>query len=252
MINSVIKTFQTIEYLLAEQECDLASLSKALGFPKSTALRILKTLSGIGYVDQDRATSKYRPSVKFFTWGRLMAGRAQLLEIARPFMRKLSEETGETVNLGVLDGSEVICVDKVASKQFLRQDQPIGSRALAYRTAFGKAQLAFLPEASIGKLLSRKAFEGGTGRSLRTLSALRKELKMVKNRGYAVDDEEFAHGVRCVGAPIFDDRDLVIAGISIAGPALRMAPNRTSKLAASVVETARRISKLLGWTDKNM
>ena len=91
MINSVIKTFQTIEYLLIEQECDLRTLSKALGFPKSTALRILKTLNAIGYVDQHPVSSKYRPSVKFFTWGRFMAGRAQLLEIARPLMMKLSE-----------------------------------------------------------------------------------------------------------------------------------------------------------------
>ena len=108
-----------------------------------------------------------------------------------------------------------------------------------------------MPEANINKLLSHETFDGYTGRSLRTLSPLRKELKTVRDRGYAVDDEEFAEGVRCVGAPIFDERHSVVAGISVAGPALRMTPNRTSKLAASVVETARLISELLGWTDEN-
>jgi DNA-binding IclR family transcriptional regulator len=250
MINSVIKTFQTIECLLKEQDCDLGYLSKALNFPKPTVRRILQTLCHIGYVEQDNETARYRPSLKFFSWGRLVSGRAQLLSVARPFMERLSDLTGETVNLGVLDGIEVICVDKVASKQALREDQSIGSRTLSYCTAFGKIQLAFLPKEETDRLLWDRSLRVCTKKSINKRSNLLKELKKIRDMGYAIDDEEFAEGVRCVGAPIFDHASYIVAGISVAGPAFRMSLDKMSQFITSVKETARRISLSLGWPGK--
>ena len=250
MINSVIKTFQTIECLLKEQECDLGYLSKALNFPKPTVRRILQTLSYIGYVEQDHETSKYRPSLKFFSWGRLLSGKTQLLNVARPFMIGLSELTGETVNLGVLDGLEVICVDKVASKQALRQDQPIGSRTFAHCTAFGKVQLAHLPREEQDRLLCDRSLRVCTNKSISNRSKLLKELRKARKSGYAIDDEEFAEGVRCVGAPIFDQSGYIFAGISVAGPSFRMPLDDMPRLISKVLEAARKISLSLGWPGK--
>jgi len=251
MINSVVKTFQTIEFLLNEKETELARISKALGFPKSTVRRILQTLTYLGFVEQDPRSLRYRPTTKFFAWGRLMIGQVNLLDVARPLMIKLSEKTGETVNLGILDGPEVICVDKIASKQALRQDQPIGERTLAYCTAFGKAQLAFLPEEKLAALFPHESLKTCTEKSSGQRAEIMKELKVIRKAGFAQDDEEFAEGVRCVGAPIFDDASMVVAGISIAGPTFRMASDRISRLAGLAMETAELISFSLGYPQQS-
>lgn len=251
MINSVVKTFRTMECLLKEQECDLGYLSAELNYPKPTVRRILQTLCYLGYVEQDNKTSRYRPSLKFFSWGQLVSNRAQLLTVARPFMEELSDVTGETVNLGILDGIEVICVDKVPSKKALRQDQSIGSRTLSYCTAFGKVQLAFLPIEEQSILFSNKSLQGCTQKSIKTRSSLLKELSKIKKVGYATDDEEFTEGVRCVGAPIFNHASKIIAGISVAGPAFRMSSDKISQFTASVREAAEKISLSLGWCDKS-
>jgi len=245
-INSIIKAFGLIEILVTQNEFELSELCRCLNLPKTTVHRILLTLESLGYVKQNPGNSRYTASIKFFEIGREVIRRLNFIETAHPHMMKLSEDTGETINLGVLDGMDIVCVDKVESKHQLKQDQPIGARHKTYCTSFGKAVLAFLPEEERHRLLTKESIIPFTPNSLRTVKAIEKDLKSVKERGYAVDNEEAANGVRCVGAPIFGHDGRVVAGISIAGPALRIKAKHVPSLARMVKQTASSISGELG------
>ena len=246
-INSIVKTFKLIELLVSKREFDLAEINRLLQFTKTTTHRILLTLKSLGYVEQSKETLRYRASMRFFELGWKMMQNINLIEIAHPFMVELSQVTGETVNLGVLEGLEIICVDKAENKHHvLRQDQPTGSRSKAYCTAFGKAALAFLPREKVERFFSADPIVPSTAKSLKTLKEIQKNLQKVRELGYSVDDEEFADGIRCVGAPIFDHNGEVVAGLSVAGPSLRIKKTDVQYLAKLVMETTATISKKLG------
>ena len=245
-IHSIVKTFGLIEALVSEREVELSHLCRQLKLPKTTVHRILLTLESLGYVKQNPANSKYLASIKFFEIGRQVARRLNFIETAHAHLVTLSEKTGETINLGVLDGVDVVCVDKVESKQQLKQDQPIGARHKAYCTSFGKAILAFLPDEERLRRLPQGTIIPFTPNSLRSARAIEQNLRMVREKGYAEDKEEGTRGVRCVGAPIFDQDGKVVAGISIAGPSLRIRKDQIPRLAKLVKKAAASISEELG------
>lgn len=245
-INSVVKAFQVIEYLVTEKEQELSVLAKRLQFPKTTTHRILQTLESLGYVERNESNNRYRASLKFLELGGQVADRMDFIEIAHPFMQKLASQTGETVNLGILDGLEMICVDKIKSDHALSHDQPVGSRHKAYCTGFGKAVLAFLTDETLMVLLEGHAIMPDTPKSLKSKIDLEKELRKIRKNGYAVDNEEGNIGIRCVGAPIFDHERKVIAGLSIAGPGLRIKMDNIPQLGKLAKKTADAISKKLG------
>jgi len=245
-IKSIVKAFRLMELLVTKNEFQLAELCQLLQFPKTTVHRMLLTLESLGYVEQNPQSLGYMASIKIFELGGKVAQNLNLIQIAKPLMIKLSEKTGETINLGILDGTDVICIDKVESKQHLKIDQPIGYRTKAYQTGMGKAILAYLSEEERAGLFAKHTVSTGTSKSLKTVSAIVKNLKKVREQGYAVDNEEYIIGVRCVGAPIFDHNSKVVAGLSIAGPALRIKERNIGSLTKLVTETAAFISNGLG------
>jgi DNA-binding IclR family transcriptional regulator len=245
-INSIVKAFNLIEVLVTQDEFELAELRSLLDMPKTTVHRILLTLQTLNYVRQNPQNHKYFASIKFFELGRRIIEKSTFIEVASSHMIKLSESTGETVNLGVLDAIDIVCINKAVSAQALRLDQPIGSRVKAYCTSFGKAVLAFLPEKERKRLFSEQTISPCTTKSLRSVTAIERELRKIQEQGYAVDIEEAVSGISCVGAPIFDYTGKVLAGISIAGPTTRIKKVNIPHLAKLVVETAFSISKELG------
>ena len=245
-IKSIVKAFRLMELLVTKNEFQLAELCRLLKSPKTTVHRMLLTLKSLGYVQQNPQSLGYMASVKIFELGGKVAQNLNLIQIAKPLMIKLSEKTGETINLGILDGTDIICIDKVESKQHLKLDQPIGSRAKAYHTGLGKAVLAYLSEGDRARIFSNHTITLGTSKSLKTVSAIEKDLERVREQGYSVDNGEYITGVACVGAPVFDHNSKVVAGLSIAGPALRINERNIESLAKLVKETAALISKELG------
>jgi IclR family KDG regulon transcriptional repressor len=247
-INSIVKAFALIDALTPRREFELAELCKTLAFPKPTVHRILLTLQSIGYVAQNPENGRYFATVKFFELGSRVMQNMNLRDIAHPLMIELSKKTGETVNLGILDGIDVVCIDKVETQHFLRTDQPIGSRLKSYQTGFGKAILAFLKEENRSSLFLKYNVFVSTKKSMRNLEEIEKDLKSTMRRGYSIDNEESLEGVTCVGAPVVDHSGKVLAGISVAAPTLRMRPRRIPRVAALVKVTAASISRLLGGT----
>ena len=245
-INSVVKAFQVIECLTADKEQELSVLAKRLEFPKTTTHRILQTLESLGYVERTPSNNRYRTSLKFLEIGGQVADRMDFIEIAHPFMQKLASQTGETVNLGILDGLEMICVDKIKSEHALSHDQPLGSRHKAYCTGFGKAVLAFLTNTTLAGLLEGHTILADTPKSVRSKIDLEADLLKVRKKGYSVDNEEGSEGIRCVGAPIFNHEQRVIAGLSVAGPSQRIKMENVSRLGKLVKDTANTISRKLG------
>ena len=245
-IKSIVKVFSLMELLVTKNEFQLAELRSLLNSPKTTIHRMLLTLESLGYVQQNSQSRGYMASMKIFELGGKVLHNLDIPQAAKPLMIELSLKTGETINLGMLDDTDIICIDKVESKQHLKIDQPIGARAKAYHTAMGKAILAYLPEGDRAQLFSNHTITPGTSKSLKTVSAIEKDLESVRERGYSVDNEEYIRGVSAVGAPVFDNNSKVVAGLSIAGPTLRINERSIESLARLVKESATLISKKLG------
>ena len=245
-IKSIVKAFKLMELLVTKNEFELAELCRLLECPKTTVHRMLLTLQSLGYVEQNHKNLHYGASMKLFELGGKVIHNLSFIEIARPLMIELSEKTSETINLGILKGIDVVCVDVIPSKHRLKLDQPIGFRSKAYCWAMGKAILAFLPKEERAQLFSEYGIISDTPKSLKTVSAVEKDLQRIQERGYSVDNEESGIGVRCVGAPIFKRNLEVIAGISIAGPTSRLKEQHIEHLGKLVIETAASISNRLG------
>lgn len=152
----------------------------------------------------------------------------------------------ETVNLGALDGTEVLYLDVLESPHHFRLSSQKGMRRAMNCTALGKTLLAWLPPATRDELLAHSKFEKLTAHSIIQPGELLTELGRIQRRGYAVDNEEVETGACCVAAPIFDSSGLVTASISVAGPVTRMGHNRIPAIATRVTEAAAAISRSLG------
>jgi DNA-binding IclR family transcriptional regulator len=170
-----------------------------------------------------------------------------LPELARADLRELSQTSQETVHLAILDGTEMLYVDKVDSPQSVRMHSVIGTRNPLHCTAMGKAVLAFLPAEECVALLNHITFTPRTSNTITDEKVLLAHLERVRANGFAVDDMENEEGIRCVGAPIFDHTGSVTAAISISGPAYRLSDSRLQELSAVVVETGEAISGKLGY-----
>jgi IclR family KDG regulon transcriptional repressor len=234
---------------------DLSEIAAHTGINKSTACRILKRLALHRLIDQDANSGCYRLGLALFELGRRVGDTVNLSEVARPVLESLARESGETAHFALLDVHD----GKVV--HLARVDSPHPVRAVPSQTgkgypfhclSVGKAIAAFLPEAERRLLLSPVKFERFTRRTITRRDDLERELEKIRRRGYAVDNEEYYEGIRCVAVPVLGQADTVLGGLSIAGPANRMTPDRLEQLAAllgrAATEIANEVSPPLGYT----
>jgi IclR family KDG regulon transcriptional repressor len=233
------------------QGISFGDLSTKVDLSKGTIHRLLSTLAFLGYVRQDAETKKYNLGFKLVELGNRLLSQIDFRTEARSFLVDLSESTKETVHLVILDQNEVLYIDKVESKSNptgLRMASMLGSRIPAHCSAVGKVLLAALPEEKLILLVSSKGLHRQTENTITDLGALKEHLKLVRKNGYALDKEENEIGIRCISAPIRDQRGEVIAAISISAPAGRMkADVLENKLKDQVIETAMNISTKIGY-----
>jgi DNA-binding IclR family transcriptional regulator len=175
----------------------------------------------------------------------------ELRRVASPFLQQLNRVLDETVHLTILDGDVVLYVDCYESTKRLRTYSVIGVRGPLYCTAVGKAVLAFLDDDEQIRLMNRMTFQRFTAKTHTGPDALKEDLRRVRERGYSIDDVEHEEGVRCVGAPIYDNKGRVCASISISGPTQRITPEAIEGLAREAVGTALEISRKLGYRGKS-
>jgi DNA-binding IclR family transcriptional regulator len=246
VVSKVLRILETLSG--SPSGLQLKEIASQTGLNKSTAYRFLAHLESAGYLFRDE-TGAYLVGPKLVRLGSGATYQAALQKISRPVLQHLCKATNETVNLGILDGQDVFYVDVVQSPHPFRMASPVGSWRPVYCTAMGKALTAYLPADEKEHVLSSIHFERFTPRTLTRLTQLRKELDRVRERGYALDDEETTLGARCVSAPIFGDGGKVTAAVSVAGPTTRIARDKVPAYVNEVMAAARAIAARLGTTE---
>jgi IclR family transcriptional regulator, KDG regulon repressor len=224
----------------------LADLATRTGIPRPTAFRLLTTLEQAGFVA--KVNGEYQLGIKCFVLGNIVAASLDLREKAQRHLERLRDETGETVHLAVMDGWQVLYLERLQSPHpigFMRSR--VGAIVPAYCTSLGKTLLAFAPQDDVEGWLSSQTFQTMTPQTITSPRRLLKELRAIRERGYALDEQEHELGVRCIAAPVWNHAGDVVAAISVAGPADRMPrPLVDSAMAAAIVAAAHAISTELG------
>jgi IclR family pca regulon transcriptional regulator len=198
----------------------IADLARELGLSRSTTHRYVSTLAALGYLQQDEATRKYRLGPRVLDLGFSAINSMEVRELASPYLRRLADETGYTVNMAILDGVDVVYVERVPSphpeRRRLDLDLHVGSRLPAYCTSSGKVLLAFQPDETQRVLLDRIQFARRGPNTLLGKRALAAELAEVRAKGLAVNNEELAYGLRSIAVPIRSRSGDVVAAINLA------------------------------------
>jgi DNA-binding IclR family transcriptional regulator len=220
----------------------LAAVTKAVGIPKPTAYRIATTLESRGYLDRTQEGG-YQVSRKLLELQRRDTDEQLLIRAARPVMEQLVEDSQETVNLGVLDAGEVVVINTIESPQGIRMSSKIGNRRYLHSTALGKVLLSGLPERDLQRLIRVKGLPRLTATTLTTLSALKEDLELVRQRGYSLDNEENEMNGRCIGAPVFGPYGRMAGALSISGPTFRMTVERAHSLAALLIDACQTVTR---------
>ncbi len=246
-IGSVEKALKILEYVISKNDgVRIQDVAEYMKITPPAAYKHLETLLKCGYVSKNPYSLKYHASYKIVELGSIVLRNVQVREIAHPFLIDLMERTGMTVHFALRDGFEGVYVDKVESARTIPTISRIGMRMRLYSTAFGKAILAFLPESELQNYLNHVVLTKQTPKTIVDKSKLLEELVTVRERGYAIDNEENELGIMCVGAPVFDYTGNVVGGISVTGAASTFSEQLIAVVAKELVKTAKEISKRLG------
>ncbi len=246
-VTSVLRALDVLEFLAKQGGAGRVSdVANALRCSKNTAFRFLRTLQQRGFVRQAEDAS-YELTFKLLNLGECVLRNTDLHSIARPFLEALNQEFGETASLGILDGDEIVYLDRVLGSRPYHTSYSVGARTTAYSTALGKAILAFSPGAIVDRIIEA-GLKPKTEHTMTDPERLRADLRMTAVRGYAYDNQESVFGIRCIAAPVFDHRGDVVAAISVSALAARVTDAYAETLAVSVVPRAAALSSRLGFS----
>ena len=246
-VQSIIRALSILDALAESADgLTLTALAKTVGLPPSSAHRMLTTLQRQRFVGFEPASMSWRIGVQAFVVGNAFARSRDVVALAIPYMRQLMEKTGETVNLYVLNGSQAICMAQIQSPQMIRAISRPGGAVAMHRSAAGKAILALMQKAEVKEILAKHGLPRSTQKTIVSANKLHADLERTRRRGYAVDDEEFALGLRCIAAPIVDEHGSPHAALSVAGPVARMTDARLMTLGDIVASAGRSVTAELG------
>lgn len=244
------KVIDLLEALAANGPLGLTAISSHTSINKASAFRILSTLEGRGYLEQDPVSRRYQPGPRLLGLALSLSSSLDIMKAARPELVSLAAEFGETVNLGVLSDGRVLYLDIVESRWSLRMAAQVGDRGPLHATALGKAMLARMPAAEVRHILGSKTWERFTPNTLVTLNALERDLERVRVRGYSLDNEENEHGARCVGVAVLGQGDRPIAAISVSGPAARIDSEQAARIGERLKLAAAKVEGKMGYVDR--
>jgi IclR family transcriptional regulator, KDG regulon repressor len=234
------------QFSYRERELGVSELARRLGLGKSTAHRLVATLAAEHLLEQNRETGKYRLGLAIYDLGASVSAHFALHEAALPSMAQLRNTTGETVHLAVLDGREVVYIDRLDSPDSVRLFLEVGRRMWAHCTATGKVLLAHVPEDRLERLLAGWELKDRTPSTITDHHRLRDELREVRRRGWAQNRHESEVGLLSVGAPVRNAMGDVVAAMSVVGPARRMDP-AMDRITMELLEAAAAGSRRMGY-----
>jgi DNA-binding IclR family transcriptional regulator len=247
-LTSLDKSLQIIELLSQNpQGLSLLEMSTDLGFPKSTIHHILRTFQPYGYVDQDTETRKYCLGFRFITISKVILDNIDIRKIASRHLRELYHECNEAVHLAIFRNGKVLYIDKVETPGRLSLATYVGFSTEPHAAAGGKVLLSELPPAQIMKIYTDGRLKVYGKNTITTVDKLLEELGKIRTQGYAIDDEEYYEGVRCIAAPVRAGGKIV-AALSITGSVFTLTMERIDReLKGLVVKTAKNISSEMQW-----
>lgn len=245
-IKSLDRAMEVFEFLSATQGKSLTALASETGQSPATVYRILVTLEGRGLVDFDAVQQIWQIGAKAFVIGAQFLRRTSLVESARPVLRTLMEDTGETANLGIAKDASVLFLGQVETHETIRAFFPPGTLSPMHASGIGKALMAQMDAARLTRTLKAQSLEAFTAHTITDPEALIRDLAEVRARGYAIDGEEKNIGMRCIAAPVFDVNGEAVAGISVSGPTSRVSVDGIAALSASVMLAARDLTAAIG------
>jgi IclR family acetate operon transcriptional repressor len=251
IINSALRTLQVLHaFAMPPHRLGLAEVVDKLGLERNQAYRSLKTLEAAGFlVPTDDARFEPGAAAAALATATMRFHSTAVIDVAGPFLDRLSEQTRETVHLIIRSGDKAVCVDRRESPQSVRLVSILGRSVPLVVGAVPKAILAWLPaherEALLAGLADQPAF---TDKSIRDPERLRSELELIRERGYSISDEDFDAHAKGVGAPIFGGEGAVVGGVSVGGPSFRVDDVTLHRFAGLVKEVAQEISTLLART----
>lgn len=246
-IQSVQRGFRLLEIIAQNgRGTTLAEVSRAARLHPSTAFHLLRTLVTLGYLAHDPETRQYRPGTRVFQLAASACTESQLAETTRAALTELTRETGETSHLAVFERGDVVVISKIEGTGPVQIVERVGYPRPAHCTAIGKVLLAALPPPDLEAVVAVAGLKAYTPNTITNPTALRRELERVVTDGHAIDDEEFAPGIRCVAAPVRNFTGRVVAAVGVSGAIWRVTPEALPRLAETVTRTAAQVSHQLG------
>lgn len=239
---AIDRALEVLSSFVQDSDQGISEISAVTGLSPSTVHRIVRALVVGGYLEQSQSSDRYRLGHAALILGQ-SAREAHGFSTALPILEQLGGETGESVNMGVRDGTEVVVVLRVESVQPLRFDQPAGSRISLHCSSMGKSLLAFSE-----RDLKGLKFDAVTPLTITSKQGLMADLDDVQERGFALDCEESILGVSCVGAPVLDGSGKAVAAIAVQGPTVRMTPERQAHIGRRLMHAAAEISEAMRLT----
>ena len=233
-------------FSMDDPELGVTELADRLGLHKSTVHRFMVNLDAAGLVERNARTGRYRLGLHVFELGALVMQQMNLWDEALPFLEGLVHDTGETGHLAVLDKGEAIYIERVEARRALRVPSAIGRGYPAHATNLGKVLLADLSRERVEAIIAERGLAAYTSQTITDPAELEADLDLIRRRGYAVDNEEYDDGLRCIGAPVRDHSGQTVAALGIGGPVTRITPERVEELGGLVMTAARGLSRRLG------
>ena len=246
-VQSIERALDIIEAVAANKNSSvLTEIAEKVGLHKSTAYRIISTLLKRGYLKKN-ADGTYKIGLKLIEAVSYYIDSLELQTEVRPYIAQITAKFGLTSHLGILESDKVVYIEKMDIFSNIKLYSQIGLRMHAYCSSLGKCLLANFSNTQLRSIMGKTEFTRFTPNTITTIEALQKEIDSVRQRGWAIDDEEFEIGHRCIGAPVYDYRGDIIAAISASGSTTILTNERIPEIVEYLKQTAAEISQNMGY-----
>ena len=250
-VQSVQRALDLLEQIATRPEgARLSDLATDAGLAVSTTHRLLTTLQQRGFAQADAASGRWHVGQRAFAVGSAYTKQRSFVAPALPFLRRLRDATRETANLGIIEDGEVVTLSQVESREITRAISPPGGRVPVLCSGMGKAILATWEDGDIDQVIDRHGLRAMTAHSLTSPKAVHDEIARCRARGFALDDEEFVMGLRCVAAVVWGPTGEAACAISVSGLAARMTPQKVAETGRIVQNLASELTLVLGGKPK--
>lgn len=248
-VQAVQRTLRLLEELAnaGGTGASLAALARAGGLSEPTALRYLATLADAGFAERDAVTGRYRLGLAVLILGERALGDVDPRPIVLPYMEQLRTTYGHTVNLAAFREDQIVLIEVLEGIRSIRKGARVGEQDALHSTALGKSILARLPQERVVELLERHGMHPATPRTITSIGELLAQFRDIRDRGYAIDDEEGEEGLRCVGVAILDRRGAPAYGLSISAPAASFGMEAAAQVGPVLARVGATLSKRLGY-----